>query len=321
MLGVPGSAKRLPLIVGCLLLVLGVLIARAHSQPAPAPAQAVRTLPDNVELLPDVVFGTGGGRPLKMNIVRPKVIPEAPMPVVVWIHGGAWLAGDNNPGRNIPLAQRGYFTASIEYRLSREAQFPAQIEDCKAAIRYLRANAEKYHLNPNKIGCWGSSAGGHLVALLGTSGGVKELEGSGGNPDFSSAVQCVVDLFGPTDFTQIGKFPSTMNHMAANSPEALLLGGPIADNPEKCRAANPITYIDKGDPPFLIFHGDKDQTVPFNQSELLYAALQKAGVESTFVPVKGGGHGWGPQTPTEPTSREVDQMTLAFFDRHLKGIQ
>lgn len=312
--------SRIPLLVGWALLVLGLILGRGHAQPNPRTQgpQAQRPLPPEIELLPDVVFGKGGGRDLKMNILRPRVIPDAPMPVVVWVHGGAWMSGNNNPGQNVQLARKGYFTASIEYRLSDEAKFPAQIEDCKAAIRYLRANAEKYHINPERIGCWGSSAGGHLVALLGTSGGVEELEGNGGNPGYSSRVQCVVDLFGPTDFLEIGKFPSNLRHFAADSPESRLIGGPVLENPEKCKAANPITYVDKDDPPFLILHGDKDMTVPFNQSELLYAALQRAGVEATFVPVKGGGHGWGPQDKTEPSAQEINAMILAFFDKHLK---
>lgn len=312
--------SRIPLLVGWALLVLGLILGRGQAQPNP-PAQgpqAQRPLPPDIELVPDVVFGKGGGRDLKMNIVRPKPTPDKPMPAVVWVHGGAWISGNNNPGQNVQVARRGYFTASIEYRLSGEATFPAQIEDCKAAIRYLRANAVKYNIDPNRIGCWGSSAGGHLVALLGTSGGVKELEGSGGNPEFSSSVQCVVDLYGPTDFLEIGKFPSNLKHFATDSPESRLIGAPVLENPDKCKAANPITYIDKDDPPFLILHGDKDMTVPFNQSELLYAALQKAGVEATFVPVKGGGHGWGPQDKTEPSAQEINAMVLAFFDKHLK---
>src|SRR5262249_33215164 len=163
------------------------------------------------------------------------------------------------------------------------------------------------------IGVWGASAGGHLVALLGTTADVKELEGKGSNPKVSSRVQAVCDLFGPTDFLRIagqsGK-DTTIKHDAPASPEAKLLGGPIADNPDKAAKANPITFITKDDAPFLIFHGDKDTTVPVGQSQILHEALQKAGLESTLVVVKGAGHGPGINTP------RYFQQTLDFFDRH-----
>ena len=157
----------------------------------------------------------------------------------------------------MPLAAKGYAVASINYRLSQHAVFPAQIEDCKAAIRWLRANAAKYHLDPDHIGVWGASAGGHLVALLGTTGSVKELEGKGGNLDQSSRVQCVVDWFGPTDLATMGG-----SHDKPGSPESRLIGGPVQENKEKARKASPLTYVSKDSAPFLIMHGDQDNTVP-----------------------------------------------------------
>ncbi len=269
-------------------------------------------LPPDVELIRDVEYGTGGGRPLKMHVLRPKSPPKDAMPVVVWIHGGAWRAGnkDSGIGNLARFARRGYFCASIEYRLSQEAIFPAQIEDCKCAIRFLRAKAKEYNLDPNRIGVWGSSAGGHLVALLGTSGDVKELEGKGGWQEFSSRVNAVCDFFGPTDFLKMKDFPSNIDRNSPHCPEALLVGGPLEQNKDKVAKANPITYITKDDPPFLIMHGDKDPIVPFNQSELLYEALKKAGVDVTFHTVKGGGHGFG--------GPEIQRMVDEFFDKHLK---
>ncbi len=232
-----------------------------------------------------------------------------PQPLVVWIHGGAWLAGSKESARPLlSLAQHGYAVASINYRLSHHDIFPAQIEDCKAAIRYLRANAKKFNIDPDRIGVAGASAGGHLVALLGTSGGVKELEGKGGNADQSSRVQAVVDLFGPTDLLQMGG-----SHDNPNSPEAKLIGGPVQQNKAKAAKANPINYITKDDPPFLILHGDKDRTVPINQSELLTEALKKAGVPVTFHTLAGAGHG-GPQFH----SQENQKRLVEFFDKHLK---
>jgi len=266
-------------------------------------------VPPGVELIRDIEFGTGGGRALKMHLLRPKDLPKEPMPVVVYVYGGAWKAGNPNAGIG-PLSRfvaKGYIGASLEYRLSQEAKFPAQIEDCKCGIRFLRAKAKEYGIDPQRIGVWGPSAGGHLVALLGTTGDVKELEGTGGWPEQSSRVQAVVDWFGPTDFLQMGK--NKIDHDAGGSPESQLIGGPIQDNKEKTAKANPIAYVTKDDPPFLIMHGDKDDLVPINQSELLHAALGKAGVESTFHVVKGGGHGFrGP---------ELDKMMDEFFSKHL----
>lgn len=210
------------------------------------------------------------------------------------------------------LAAHGYFVASVEYRLSQEAKFPAQIEDCKCAIRYLRAHAKKYNIDPDRIGCWGSSAGGHLVALLGTSGGVKELEGKGGWQDQSSRVQAVCDWFGPTDFPKMGG-----SHNDINSPECQLIGGSYTEKADVVRAANPITYVTRDDPPFLIMHGENDNTVPIGQSELLDEALKKAGVEVTFVRVKNAGHGFG-GAGTEPSREEIQKQIIAFFDKHLK---
>ena len=230
------------------------------------------------------------------------------LPVIVWVHGGGWRNGDKNRCPALRFVHQGYAVASINYRLSQHAVFPAQIEDCKAAIRWLRAHAKKYNLDGEHIGVWGSSAGGHLVALLGTSGDVKDLEGKHGNSEQSSRVQAVVDFFGPTDFTKMGGW-----HNDPKSPESMLLGGPVQKNKDKAARANPITYVSKDDPPFLILHGTKDNLVPVRQSEMLQQALSKAGVEVTFVPIQGAGHGGRAFTSPQNAKRIQD-----FFDRHLK---
>jgi acetyl esterase/lipase len=210
---------------------------------------------------------------------------------------------------------QGYAVASINYRLSQDAVFPAQIQDCKSAVRYLRANAQKYNLDPNRFAVWGSSAGGHLVAMLGTTGDMNEFD-VGENLSVSSRVQAVVDYFGPTDFLQMEehRLPNGMVHNSPDSPESKLIGGNIQDNPEKAAKANPITYITKDDPPFLIIHGDMDPLVPHHQSELLEAALKKAGVPVLFYTVKDGGHG-GFKDPNVP------KLTREFFEKHLKTKQ
>src|SRR3989442_7306640 len=185
----------------------------------------------------------------------------------------------------------GYAVASISYRLSQEAKFPAQIYDCKAAVRWLRANARQYSLDPERIAAWGGSAGGHLVALLGTAGGVKELEGNLGDPGYSSRVMAVVAFFGPTDFFHLS---ATSTNKKGNAPGAVegLIGGPLEANRERVRQANPITFVSKDDPPFLILHGDQDDLVPPAQSVMLYEALKGAGVDAAYHVIKGRGHGF-----------------------------
>ena len=273
---------------------------------------AARIVPDDLELLRDVEFGKGGDRALKMDILRPKQPPAGPMPVVVYIHGGAWRGGSKNnmPGLCTALAQQGYFCASIEYRLSQEAIYPAQIEDCKCAIRFLRAHAKEYKINPDRIGVWGHSAGGHLVALLGVTGDAKDLEGKGGWQDQPSRVQAVVDCFGPADFVILAKDPNALQG-GMGSPVAGLLGKPPSEVPDLAAKASPIAYVSKDAAPILILHGDEDKTVPLQQGERFYEALKKAGADATMHVVKGAGHGFKAQ--------DVDGMIKAFFDKHLKG--
>lgn len=284
---------------------LVVLLGMASS----SQAQGLRpNLPDGTKAHRDLEYVQGGHERQRLDLYVPERA-DKPLPVIVWVHGGAWLAGNKEGGGPaLPFVRKGYAVASINYRLSQHAKFPAQIEDCKAAIRWLRANAKTYNVDPDHIGVWGASAGGHLVALLGTSGDVKELEGEDGPTGQSSRVQAVVDWFGPTDFTKMGG-----SHDSPDSPEAKLVGGPVQENKEKAERANPITYVSKDDPPFLILHGDKDPTVPFSQSELLEEALRKAGLDVTFRPVKGAGHGG-----REFSSEENRKLVEEFFDKHLK---
>jgi len=214
----------------------------------------------------------------------------------------------------LPFGASGkYFCASVGYRLTGEAIWPAQIHDCKAAIRWLRANAKKYNLDPEQIGVWGISAGGQLVSLLGTSGGVKELEGASGSPGRSSRVTCVVDFCGPSDFLAFARFrrKALPPPAEANSPESKLLGGPVSEKKDLALAASPVTYASADDPPFLIVHGTSDELVPFDQAELLQAALKKAGAEAILVEIEGGGHGIG--------GPEVGRRVRDFFAKYLRG--
>jgi acetyl esterase/lipase len=272
-----------------------------------APAQPPK-LPEGVKVLRDLEYVPGGHERQKLDLYLPEKA-DGPLPVVVWVHGGAWRAGNKNGCPGIFLAGKGFAVASINYRLSEHAAFPAQIEDCKAAIRWLRANAKKYRLDPDHIGAWGGSAGGHLVALLGTTGDMKELEGKGGNLDQSSKVQCVLDWYGPTDFRN-------MPAERANDPKSVvaqLLGGPPAKEKEKVVLASPLAHVHKNCPPFLIMHGDKDQSVALAQSEKLAAALEKVNVPVTLVVLKGAGHG-GNEFRTEESRKRIEE----FFTQHLK---
>jgi acetyl esterase/lipase len=282
--------------------------ARA-SEGANSEAEKAR-MPDITRILRDLEYVPGGHERQKLDLyLPPQGEGSAPLPLIVWVHGGAWLEGNKNSCPAAQLLKDGFAAASINYRLSQHAIFPAQIEDCKAAIRFLRANAGQYNIDPNRIGVWGASAGGHLVALLGTTGDVNDFD-KGPNLQVSSKVQAVCDFFGPTDFTKMSAFESSMDHDAPDAPEAKLVGGAVQENKEACKRADPITYISKDDPPFLICHGDKDNLVPHNQSVLLDEALKKAGVEVTFHTVEGGRHGF-----RDP---EVDKMVLEFFTKHLK---
>ena len=262
------------------------------------------------EVLKDIEYASVDGISLKLDLYLPDAPSENPIPLVVWIHGGGWRAGSKAPTRAPRTLGPDYAVASIDYRLTDQAIFPAQIHDCKAAVRWLRAHADEYGLDPERFGAWGSSAGGHLVALLGTSGGVAELEGTvGDHLEVSSRVQAICDYYGPTDFLALLDQPSLIDRRTPTSPESLLLGGLIVDLPELAALASPVTHVDPTDPPFLIVHGDSDRTVPYQQSVDLHAALAEAGVEATLHLVGRAGHGGFPSI--------VDLLVKDFFDRML----
>lgn len=263
----------------------------------------------------DLVYVEGGHERNKLDLYLPEKA-AGPLPLIIWVHGGGWQNGskDGCPPLRAGYVAQGYAVASINYRLSGHAVFPAQIDDCKAAIRWLRAHAKEYSLDPQRFGVWGSSAGGHLVALIGTSGDVKAFD-VGANLDQSSRVQAVCDYYGPTDFTVFVTTPGYESHATDASPEAKLIGGSVMQNKDKAARVNPITYVTKDDPPFLIVHGDKDPTVPINQSQLLFDALKKTEVSAHFHTIHGAGHG-GPGF----AGQNIDEMVSQFFAERLKSI-
>ena len=302
-----------------LLKLFGILLLASASLAQAGPPPKPAAIPAGVKEIADLVFASPIGHALKLDLFLPEK-PQGKLPVVVWIYGGAFMENNQKQqeGEAAWLALHGYAVAAIEHRESGEALFPAQIEDCKAAVRWLRGNAAKYGLDPHHVGAWGGSSGGNLAAMLGTTGGVKELNGKDVNPEYAnetSRVQAVVDFFGPTDFLQMDAhaLPNGMKHDSANSPESKYVGGAIQQNPEKVERANPMTYVSADDPPFFIVHGQQDPLVPLNQSQLLFAALKKAGVNVTFYEIAGAEHG-GPEFGTPMIRAAV----LAFFDQHLK---
>ena len=248
--------------------------------------------PGDVSTHKNLAYVSDGHERQKLDLYIPG--GEGPFPVLVWIHGGAWRAGSKNQPRGLEWLDRGVAVASLNYRLSQHAVFPAQIEDCKSAIRWLRAHAGEYRLDTDRLIARGASAGGHLVALLGVTGDLRDFD-VGGYLGQSSSVTAVIDEFGPTDFLQMDAMDGDigrMDHDAHDSPESQLIGGPIREHPEKVKKANPITYVSKEDAPFLIIHGDQDPLVAHGQSVILHNALKNAGVPSSLYTVQGGKHGW-----------------------------
>ena len=297
-------------------LVVGLTITPfpiAGLAQSPKPPLPVVEVPPNTKVHRGVEYASVGDRSLQLDLYLPEKATK-PLPTIIWIHGGAWREGarDRYPVRALSQVPRGYAVASISYRFSQEAVFPAQIEDCRSAVRWLRANAKTYGLDPEHIGVWGASAGGHLASLLGTAHHVKDWD-RGQNLDQSSRVQAVVNFFGPTDFLRMESPENPYKATSPKSAESQLIGGPLKEHPDKVARASPITYVTKEAAPFLLVFGEKDIGVAPKQGEFLLEPLKKAGVEATLEVVPGAGHGGKLYDATEV----VDRVS-AFYDRHLK---
>ena len=256
-----------------------------------------------------------------MDIYLPGLDKEN-YPVIITIYGSAWKSNRSKAGNYIkeklikPLLDSGFAVASINHRSSSDAAFPAQIHDVKASIRFIRANADKYNFDQNFIGITGSSSGGHLSAMAGTTSHVNLMNGNVGNhTNFDSHVDAVVDWFGPTNFLIMDECGSRITHNNPDSPESLLIGNPIQDYKKDVMLANPITYINKRTPPFLIIHGMLDLTVPPCQSKVLHEALKENNLESNLILIKDGKHG-----PLVFTKKYIDLMTDFFIDQLNKKI-
>jgi acetyl esterase/lipase len=267
-------------------------------------------LPADVVFEQDVVYGKGGDTDLKLDLARPKDAQGRKLPCVLVIHGGGWAQGNKSAHSDIiwKFAQSGYVSASIGYRLAPNHRFPAQVNDVKCAVRFLRASADKYGLDPQRIGAVGFSAGGHLSMMLGTTDKDDSLEGDGGSPEQSSRVQAVVSYFGPTDLA------------ATDVPESVrgilktFIGGTAVEMPRAYRQASPITYVSPGDAPMLLFQGTRDPLVPHTQAYAMIEAMTRYGIAGRVELLINASHGWGGDD-----LKHTADATFAFFDRHLKS--
>ena len=290
-----------------LIIVIGLLAGDVSAAGQKRKSKA-NNVPEGVRVLRDLVYKRPYVWPLELDLYRPEKFTGR-LPVVVWVHGGGWKNGSKNGCPAKWLAQHGFAVASINYRLTHQAQWPAQIDDCRSAVRWLRNNARQYRLDPERIGAWGSSAGGHLVAILGT------IDAPAGE-ETSSRVQAVCDWFGPTDLLSMP--PNNVSatrtiEQVRNSNGAKLLGATVRDIPEKAKQASGLYHVSSDDPPFLVMHGDEDPGVPIAQSERFVAALKQAKVRVSFHVVKGAGHG-GKLFKTDA----VNKVMLDFFNQTLK---
>lgn len=303
---------------GMLAVCVGLVVGSAACAQSKAPQRP--PLPSGFIAEYDVAYVAGGDEAQRLDIYFPEKAPEKPLPLLIWIHGGGWTGGSKTQMPYLSQLPRGYAAASLEYRFSQKAKFPAQIQDCQAAIRWLRANASKYHLDPARFGVGGASAGGHLAALVGTSGGKNTFPKIGGNDEQSDRAQAVCDIFGPANFWTVIKQAeadtAVKNIFQWNKgdPYSKLIAARLGEDQAACEAVSPVTYVTADNPPFLILHGDRDTLVPYAQSVELSERLAKADVACVLQRLPGAGHG-GPLF-TSPT---VLKLATDFFDKHLQG--
>lgn len=265
-----------------------------------------------VQMISGIPYAKAGGQTLKLDIAMPSK-GTGPFPALICIHGGGWVRGDRTQMSQTvrALAQAGYVTVSIDYRLAPKSRFPAPVEDCKAAVRWLRAKAQNYHIDKNNIGVLGFSAGAHLACMLGVTQKSDKLEGTSGYEGQSSEVQAVVSFFGPTDLTYQG-----FNQTVKNDNLIPLLGASFERAPNIYRRASPLLYVRKGAPPFLFFHGTNDAIVPLKQSQDMVKRLEAVGSPAKLITMDNQGHGWGGDKLID----SLKQMVL-FFDKTLKKKQ
>ena len=281
--------KRICFAAVCLVIASNVFGARQRS--------SIFKVPDSVTVARDIVYAQYGDRKVTLDMYLPKNPPKGRIPCIITVHGGGWRNGDKNKFARFAskFAASGFATACIGYRLTPEVGVPQCIEDAKASVRWVRANAKKYNIDPDRLGAFGGSAGAHLVAMLGTSFKVDKLEGDGGNKGVSSKIHAVVAMATPADMTAFGRFTK---------------------NTEAAKMISPVTYVDKDSAKFLLIHSKGDRVVPYKQSVILKEKLTKAGVPVTLITIEGGGHAFW--NGTSPTAQKTLADSITFFQKTLK---
>lgn len=276
---------------------------------SPRTAYPAPTVPDDVVWQEGIEYSNPGDEHLQLNMARPKS-GDGPFPAVLCIHGGGFRAGNRESYDQlcIKLAQRGYVAATMTYRLAPKHKFPAAVHDSKAAVRWLRANAATYKIDPEKIGVTGGSAGGHLAQFLGVTAHVPEFEGTGGNADQSSSVTCVVNVYGPSDFTK-----SYGKSVDAHEVLPLWLGGNLETAWSQHIKASPLYWVTPDSSPTLCIHGTEDKYVAYEQAVWIVDKLKAAGVEVELLTLKGAGHGF-----KGADAEAAEKALFDFFDRKLK---
>ena len=299
---------------GVLVAVLSIVSALELGGQPPPSASPSDPVDEVFDVQRDLEYARIGGISLKLDVYRPKDRGGALMPAILWLHGGGWNSGSkaSAPKNMAALFQRGYCLIGVEYRFSKVATFPAAVEDCKSAVRWVRRSAPKYGLDPNRIGVMGYSAGGHLALMVGYAPEAPGLDSPDANGGVSSRVQAVCSIAGPTDLTAYPKGSVGEAHSRD------FCGGTPAEKPDVYKRASPIHYVAKDNPPTLLIHGEADEIVPIAQSEVLARKLKEAGASVQFIRIKNYSHD-GAVGKQDPRVEEIHKSILDFFDASLKG--
>lgn len=302
----PGPGMNMPDVPAAIPSVLAIRIAPGDAAASPSTPAAIE-----VEVLRDVIYVDRDGMELHLNIFRPLSDAE-PLPCVVYIPGSAWMKQmlEMSTPNLTRLAARGYVVAAVEYRPSDVARFPAQVQDAKTAVRFMRRNAALYHVDTDNVYVWGDSSGGHTALFVGATAGRADLD-TAVYGEFPVAVNAIVDFYGPSELIEMNDDPGVIDHSSPTAPESLLIGGTVNEFPDLARAASPVHYIDTSCPPTLVAHGDRDPLVHLSQSDLVAGALHDAGVEFRYYCIEGAGHG-GPQFWSDAMLDTV----VGFLDKH-----
>lgn len=277
-----------------------------------SPVFAQETVPAGVEFEKNIEYSNPDDQHLQLNMARPKD-GAGPFPAVICIHGGGFRAGTRESfnGLCLQLAERGYVALTVSYRLAPKYQFPAAVYDVKAAVRWMRANAEKYQIDPDRIGTTGGSAGGHLAQFLGVTSGVSKFEGDGGNAEYSSSVKCVVNFYGPSDFTK--SYDASVD---AKDVLPLFLGGNLEQERHRHIESSPLYWVTPEAAPTLFVHGTKDAYVAHEQAEWIVDRMKAADVEATLMTIEDGDHGF--RTSSPDVKEKIENARFEFFEKHLK---